>query len=88
LLVHRRSRREGIGTRLMRSIEDEAQRAGFSLLTLDAKRGATGEHLYRRLGWIHAGTIPGYAFDPDGATPHDAVVFYKSLRSTDEPGTG
>jgi acetyltransferase len=88
LLVHRRHRREGMGTRLMRAIEDEGQRAGFSLLTLDAKRGAIAEVLYRRLGWTHAGTIPGFAFDPDGVTPHDAVVFYKSLRSIDEPGTG
>ena len=78
LLVHHRCRRAGLGTRLMRAIEDEARHAGFSLLTLDAKRGAAAEHLYRRSGWIHAGTIPRYAFDPDG-TPHDAVIFYKEL---------
>jgi GNAT superfamily N-acetyltransferase len=82
LLVLRRSRGAGLGTRLMGAIEDAAQRAGFSLLTLDAKRGASAERLYRRLGWIHAGTIPGYAFDPDGTTPHDAVVFYKTLGGT------
>jgi GNAT superfamily N-acetyltransferase len=64
LLVHRHSRREGLGTRLMRAIEDAAQRAGFSLLTLDAKRGATAEYLYRQLGWTCAGTIPGFAFEP------------------------
>jgi GNAT superfamily N-acetyltransferase len=79
LLVHRRSRRAGLGTRLMLSIEDAARRAGFTLLTLDAKRGGTAEHLYRQLGWTHAGTIPGFAFDPDGITPHDAVIFYKEL---------
>src|SRR5881409_2392543 len=39
LLVHRRSRRTGLGIRLMRTIEDEARSAGFSLLTLDTKRG-------------------------------------------------
>jgi acetyltransferase len=71
LLVHRRGRRTGLATRLMQTIEDAARRAGFSLLTLDAKRGEAAEHLYRRLGWIHAGTIPNYALDPDG-TPHDA----------------
>lgn len=79
LLVHRRNRRAGLGTRLMRAIEDAAQRAGFTLLTLDAKRGAAAEHLYRRLGWTCVGTIPGFALDPDGATAHDAVVFYKQL---------
>lgn len=78
LLVHRRGRRTGLGTQLMHAVEDEARRAGFTLLTLDAKRGEAAEHLYRRMGWIHAGTIPRYAFDPDG-TPHDAVIFYKEL---------
>src|SRR5881628_587958 len=68
LLVHRRGRRTGLGIRLMRTIEDEARSAGFSLLTLDTKRGEAAEHLYRRIGWISAGTIPGYALDPDGTT--------------------
>ena len=80
LLVHRRSRRTGLGTQLMQSIEGEAKRAGFSLLTLDAKGGGPAESLYRRLGWTHLGTIPRYAFDPDG-TPHDGVFFYKHLNS-------
>lgn len=40
---------------------------------------ATIERLYRRLGWIHAGTIPRYALDTDGQTPNDAVIFYKEL---------
>lgn len=81
LLVHRRSRRSGVGTRLMHAIEDAARRAGFTLLTLDAKRGGAADHLYRRLGWTVVGTIPEYAVDPDGTTPHDAVVFYKHLRN-------
>jgi acetyltransferase len=79
LLVHRRSRRNGLGTRLMEAIEEEARRAGFRLLTLDAKRGGAAEHLYRRMGWTPAGTIPRYALDPDGRTPHDAIIFYKEL---------
>jgi len=78
LLVHRRSRRQGVGTRLMHGIEDAARRGGFRLLTLDAKRGEAAEQLYRRLGWTAAGTIPRYAFDSDGS-PHDAVIFYKEL---------
>lgn len=79
LLVHRRGRRAGLGTRLMRAVEGAARDAGFVLMTLDAKRGGAAERLYRKLGWTHAGTIPGYAVDPDGKTPHDAVIFYKRL---------
>ncbi len=83
LLVHRRCRKGGLGTRLMQAIEDAARDAGFTLLTLDAKRGAEAERMYRRLGWSVVGTIPRYAVDPDGLTPHDAVFFYKELtRST------
>lgn len=79
LIVHRRARGAGVGQELMRAIEQSAWDAGFSLLTLDAKRGGAAERLYRRLGWIHAGTIPRFAMDCDGRTPHDAVIFYKDL---------
>ena len=79
LLVHRRARRTGLGTALMRAIEDEARRGEFRLLTLDTKSGDAAEHLYRCNGWIAAGTIPRFAYDPDGRTPHDAVIFYKEL---------
>ena len=63
----------------MQAIEDDARRAGFRLLTLDAKRGEAADELYRQLGWIPVGTIPRYALDPDGRTPHDATIFYKEL---------
>ena len=79
LLVHRRARRAGLGTLLMHAIEEAARRAGFRLLTLDAKRGGAAERLYRRLGWTCAGIIPRYALDTDGATSHDTVIFYKEL---------
>jgi GNAT superfamily N-acetyltransferase len=78
LLVHRRGRRAGLGRELMLAVEDAARQGGFRLLTLDAKRGEPAEELYRKLGWTFVGTIPRFAFDPDGS-PHDAVVFYKEL---------
>lgn len=79
LLVHRRARRTGLGTRLMHAAERTAREAGFGLLTLDAKRGGPAEALYRRLGWTAAGIIPRYAIDPDGKAPHDTVIFYKEI---------
>ncbi len=78
LLVHRRVWRQGIGRSLMEAVEQTAREAGFTLLTLDAKRGAAADYLYRTLEWTAAGTIPGFAIDPDG-TPHDAVIFYKAF---------
>ena len=79
LIVHRRVRGSGLGTRLMQTVEDAARVAGYRLLTLDTKRGDTAERLYHRLGWTRAGVIPRFAVDPDGMTPHDAVIFYKEL---------
>jgi len=79
LLVHRDHRRTGLATRLMDAAEQEARAAGFTLLVLDAKRGAPAELLYRRLGWTHAGTIPRFALDPDERAMHDAVIFFKEL---------
>ena len=79
LIVHRRARRTGLGSRLMIEIEDRARRGGYRLLTLDTKRGDPAEALHRRLGWTAVGAIPRYAIDPDGVTPHDAVIFYKEL---------
>jgi GNAT superfamily N-acetyltransferase len=80
LVVHRRSRRSGVGSLLMQAIEGEARQAGFTLLTLDTKQGDGAEHLYRRAGWTEVGVIPKYALNPDG-TMHGTVVFYKDLDS-------
>jgi hypothetical protein len=49
------------------------------VLVVDSKRGDAGDRLYRRLGWNVVGTIPRYALDTDGRTPHDTVLFYKEL---------
>lgn len=79
LLVHRRARRGGLGSQLMHSIEQAGARAGFRLLTLDAKRGGAAEALYRRLGWVYVGMIPRFAVDPDGSAMHDDALFYKDV---------
>ena len=82
LLIHRRGRRKGLGSMLMQEIELRAQAAGFTLLTLDTKRGDAAESLYRGAGWTEVGGIPRYAQDPDG-TPCDTVVFYKDIGVAD-----
>ncbi len=64
---------------MMKGIEEEARAAGFSLLTLDAKRGGPAENLYRQMQCVEGGAIPRYALDADGRALHDTVVFYKGL---------
>jgi GNAT superfamily N-acetyltransferase len=78
LLVHRRARRQGFGGMLMQEIEGLARSAGFTLLTLDTKRGDAAESLYRRSGWTEVGVIPGYALNPDGSLC-DTVIFFRDL---------
>jgi GNAT superfamily N-acetyltransferase len=80
LLVHRRARRSGVGTRLMYELERHAKSSGFTLLTLDTKRGDAAEALYRREGWTFAGIIPGYALEPSGNAA-DTVLFYKRFEA-------
>jgi ribosomal protein S18 acetylase RimI-like enzyme len=82
LLVHRRARRQRVGTALMEAIEQRAGTSGFTLLTLDTKRGDAAEGLYLRIGWTRVGVIPNYALNPDG-TFCDTVMFYKDLDRVD-----
>src|SRR5438105_10318377 len=76
LLVHRRARRQGVGAALMEAIEQRARTSGFTLLTLDTKRGDAAEALYTNAGWTRVGVIPNYALNPDGTSCY-TVVFYK-----------
>ena len=79
MLVHRQSRRRGVGALLMAAAEQGARDAGKTLLVLDTA-SADAERLYARNGWQRCGTIPGYALLPDG-TPCDTTYFYRQLSS-------
>jgi GNAT superfamily N-acetyltransferase len=76
LLVHPDGRRRGLARRLMERLEQEAGRAGRTLLTLDTRAGDRAEALYRAMGWIELGRIPGYALKADG-TFDETLFFWK-----------
>jgi GNAT superfamily N-acetyltransferase len=77
MLVHRRARRKGLGTELLRAAENLGRDCGKSLLVLDtASRDA--ERLYVKLGWQRVGVIPGYALLPSGGLC-DTTYFYRTL---------
>jgi GNAT superfamily N-acetyltransferase len=80
LLVHPGVRRRGLGRSLMSRLENEALRAGKTLLTLDTRADDGGEALYRAMGWHEAGRIPGYALNADRA-PCDTIFFWKLSQS-------
>jgi GNAT superfamily N-acetyltransferase len=80
LLVDPAARRRGVARALMTRLEQEAQRAGKTLLTLDTRAGDTAERLYRDMGWHEAGRIPGFALNAD-RTPCATAFFWKQAPS-------
>ena len=66
MLVHRRARRQGLGTALMRAAERVALECGKTLLVLDTVTDSDADRLYARLGWEPVGVIPGYSLMPYG----------------------
>lgn len=79
VFVHTSARRQGIATRLVAAIEDEARAIGRHLLVLDTERGSDAERLYERVGYTRAGVIPQFALNYDGSKLIDTVLFYKLL---------
>jgi ribosomal protein S18 acetylase RimI-like enzyme len=79
LLVHRSARGQGVGRALMRAAEREAAGIGRTLLTLDTETGSVAETLYRKLGYVPIGVIPGYALDGFGERFVSTTIFYKQL---------
>ena len=78
MLVHRDFRRRGVGTLLLKALEDEARRIDLTLLTFDTVTQSPAEAFYRELGYVCAGRIPDYAFSPTGRLD-DTTIFYKQL---------
>ncbi len=79
LLVHPDARRSGIARSLMTAIEEEARKAGRTLLTLDTVTGGAAEPLYLSLGYTPVGVIPRYALNHDSTKLESTTVMYKDL---------
>jgi len=79
MLVHRRSRRQGLAAELLRAAEAIALDSGRTLLVLDAVTDGDAARLYERLGWVRVGEIPGYALMPEGGLC-GTTYYYRQLR--------
>lgn len=82
LLVHPTYRRLGIARRLMESLEDVARQENRTLLTLDTWTGKPAERLYRSLGYVVAGVIPGFARGSLTTDLESTTFMYKHLVDT------
>ena len=62
----------------MRAAEHAAEKAGRTLLVLDAVTGGDAARLYERLGWVRVGEVPNFALYPDGGFC-STTYFYRLL---------
>ena len=79
LLVAPAFRRHGIARLLMQALEVRARQLPRSLLTLDTRSSDHAEPLYLSLGYVVAGSIPGYALAPAGERLDATTIMYKLL---------
>ncbi len=80
LCVLTAERGKGLGTHLMEAAHAAGLARGRTLLVLDTRRGDPAEALYRNLGYVEVGVVPGFTRDAHGAA-HDTVFFYKHLET-------
>ena len=81
LMVHRDARGQGLGRQLMQALDALAVEQQRSLLVLDTWLGDVASDLYRKMGYIEAGQIPGFALSASGELD-GTVFFYKTLPVT------
>lgn len=79
MVVHPDNRRRGIGKALMSAALAVATQSGKTLVTLDTRTGDVSEDLYRGMGFVEAGRIPDFAFDPDRQAMHGTTYMYRYL---------
>lgn len=86
LLVHSRSRRAGVGHKLIIEMENTAVQLRRGLLYLDTEAGSPAESFYRAQGYRCMGEIPDYACTPDGYY-HPTAIYFKRLFSVNQTHT-
>ncbi|MBO3832463.1 MAG: GNAT family N-acetyltransferase [Candidatus Brockarchaeota archaeon] len=65
--VAREYRDLGIGTRMLKTLIEESRRIGLRLLVLDVyAMNARARHVYKKLGFREAGTVPNMACTKNG----------------------
>jgi GNAT superfamily N-acetyltransferase len=80
LLVHPDARRHGVARSMMTALEAIALTEGRTLLTLDTVTGSHAEPLYRSLGYVTVGVIPGYARAALTPDLESTTIMYKRLQ--------
>ena len=80
VFVARSARGCGVGTALMRAVENVARRHGRTLLLLNTRWQEPAYFWYKILGYSDVGLIPGWTIGPQGER-YDHISMYKSLET-------
>ena len=81
VFVARSARGCGVGSALMRAVEDGALQHGRTLLLLNTRYKEAPHQWYKVLGYSDVGVIPGWTIGARGEQ-YDHVSMYKELRSS------
>jgi len=79
VFVARSARGHGVGTMLMKTLENVALQHGRTLLLLNTRNEQPAHLWYRAMGYADVGVIPGWTIGPRGER-FDHVSMYKELR--------
>lgn len=79
VVVNPAFQRMGIAKRLFEKCKEHAKELGLKLITVHARGGTAAEEVYKRLGFIEAGRIPGGIIETWGSndTFDDVFLYYK-----------
>jgi acetyltransferase len=72
-------RGQGMGRRLMASVEEAARERGLTLLWLTTHDASDACAFYEAVGYTKLGVMPSYSLRPDG-TLSPGAFYYKELR--------
>lgn len=79
LMAHPDYRQMGVARSLMQIAEKKALAEEKTLLVLNTREGDPSNHLYRSLGYVEVGEIPGY-LESANREFHATVFYYKTLK--------
>lgn len=81
LVVHPDHQRRGIARRIVAELCRYAAEFGLSILEVGCRGGTPAEAVYRRLGFVECGRLPGGIVEPWGEQrAYDEVSFYIAIQ--------
>jgi len=81
LVVHPRYQRQGIARQIVDQIRALAATMDLEILEVGCRGGTPAEAVYRHLGFVECGRLPGGIVEPyEGGQTYDEVSFYMPVR--------